>query len=516
MIYSPKDEAALMERIFALRDDPLGFVTFAYPWGGKGTPLEHIPAPWPWQVEEFEALGEHMRAVRFALDNDLPIPVYRKAWSSGRGPGKSAFFGMCFHWHLSTHMGAQGIVTANTETQLRTKTFPEIARWVAMSVHSHWFEVEAIKVYPADWLAALARDQLKIDSKYWTLQGQTWSEENPDAFAGSHNAYGLMIGFDEASGIPAGVWDTADGFLTDRTPYRFHLGASQMRRASGRFFDIFHDPKFSKLWRTRSLDTRFIKCMVDPEWVRNFVELHGEDSDEVRVEVRGLAPNAGENQFIPTMLVREAQDRILPFDDTGEPLIMGVDPAPRGRTVIRFRQGRNARDCCGKDTTTVLNGKDNIQIADTIVKLRERYNPDAICVDFGMGTGVIDILRHTHQIRVVEVIFGANCPDEDSEFASVGAWLWGLIREWLPKGTIDKSEELFNDLTKREWRWSGREDTKKKLESKDELSRRGIPSPDDADALACTFAARVPRRDSRTSKNRGGARVVSGVDQSVL
>ncbi len=505
-----------MERIFALRDDPIGFVTFVYPWGQKGTPLEFIPGPWEWQVEELTALAEHMATVRFAIDNDLPMPVYRKAWSSGRGPGKSALFGMVAHWHLSTHLGAQTIITANTEAQLRTKTFPEIARWISMALNAHWFEIEGTKVLPAEWFAATVRDQLKIDPKYWTLQGQTWSEENPDAFAGSHNAYGLGILFDEASGIPGGVWDTADGFLTDKTPYRFHLAASQMRRNSGRFFDLFHNERFGAIWKTRSLDTRYVKCGIDPEWVRTFVQLHGEDSDEVRVEIRGLAPNAGENQFIPTLLVREAQQRDLTFDDTGAPLIMGVDPAPRGRTVIRFRQGRNARDCCGKDTVTVLEGKDNVQIAATVLRLREKYNPDAICIDFGMGTGVIDILEHTHRVRVTQVVFGANCPDEESEFASMGAYLWGQLREWLPGGIIDKSEHLFRDLTVREWRWSGREDTKKKLEDKTELRARGIPSPDDADALACTFAARVPRRDSKTSKNRGAARVVTGVDEQVL
>ena len=506
MKYPLNQESDLMERILALRDDPLGFVHFVYPWGQKGTPLEHFAGPREWQAEELAALGRHMRDVRFAVDNDMPLPMYRMAFSSGRGPGKSALFGMIAHWHISTHIGAQTGVAANTEAQLRSKTFPEIARWITMAVNAHWFDVEGLRVNPAPWLAQqvarpAAEGGLGIDPKYWNIIGQTWTEENPEAFAGAHNSYGLLELFDEASGIPAGVWDTADGFFSDPTPYRFWLAASQMRRASGRFFDLFHNERFRAQWRSRMMTTVGMDG-VDQEWVRRFIETHGAESDEVRIEIHGMAPKQGETQFIATDVVRGAQERTYEHKDIGEPLIMGVDPAPRGRTVIRFRQGRNARDCAGKDTRVVMEGCDNIQIADRVAQLNQKWKPDAICIDFGMGTGVIDICRHTHKIRVVEVRFGESPHSTKSEFATRSGELWGYIREWLPNGEIDRCDELFRDLTIREWRWSGREDNKKILETKEELRSRGYASPDDADALACTFAARVPRRDAKTG--RGG------------
>jgi len=511
--YSQEQELELMSATLAFRDDPRGFVTYTYPWGEAGTPLHDKKEPHTWQIEEFELLGEHMKRVRFAVEQGLPIPIYRAAYSSGRGPGKSAFFGMTAHWHVSTHLGAQTIVAANTESQLRSKTFPEISRWITMAGNSHWFDLEGLRVTPAQWFAQLVSDQLKIDAKYWNIQGQTWTEENPESFAGAHNAYGLLQLFDEASGIPAPVWDTADGFFTDRTPYRFHFAASQMRRTSGRFFDLFHDKAFQAQWRTRKLDTRFMPDCVDAEWVRKFIELHGEDSDEVRVEIKGDAPGMGESQFIPTDLVRAAQERNYEHKDNGAALVMGVDPAPRGRTVIRFRQGRNARDCCGADTTIVLQGADNVVIANEVARLNEKWKPDAICVDFGMGTGVIDTLRHTHKLRVVEVRFGETPVTLKSEFATRSAELWGFVREWLNGGEIDRSEDLFRDLTAREWRWSGREDNKKILESKDDLRARGIPSPDDADALACTFAARVPRKDARTARGGRAAQATGAWDR---
>lgn len=498
---NPSQEMELLSAVLAFKYDPLAFVMYVYPWGEKGTPLEGKEGPHAWQVEELEKLAEHMVKVRFAVEQGLPLPIYRAAFSSGRGPGKSALFGMLAHWQLSTHLGAQTIVAANTESQLRSKTFPEISRWITMACNKHWFELEGLRVTPATWFASMVADQLKIDAKYWNIQGQTWTEENPEAFAGAHNAYGLLQLFDEASGIPAPVWDTADGFFTDRTPYRFHFAASQMRRTSGRFFDLFHRKEFGEQWRVRKLDTRFMPDCVDGEWVRRFIELHGEDSDEVRVEIKGDAPSVGESQFIPTDLVRAAQERHYPVNDTGASLILGVDPAPRGRTVLRFRQGRNARDCCGADTRVVLNGRDNVEIANEVARLNEKWKPDAVCVDFGMGTGVIDTLRHTHKIRVVEVRFGEKPVSLNSEFATRSAELWSFVRDWLGDGEIDRSDELFRDLTAREWRWSGREDNKKILEDKEDLRARGIPSPDDADALACTFAARVPRKDARTARS---------------
>ena len=511
--YPVKQETELLTKILSFANDPASFVMYAYPWEESGTPLANFKGPRRWQLDEIEAIAEHLAKVNFAFDNDLPCPIYRSATSSGRGPGKSAVLGMVAHWHLSTHIGAQTIVAANTETQLRTKTFPEFSRWVTMAANSHWFTSESLKIFPQTWIAALVKEQLKIDVGYWNISGQTWVEENPDAFVGAHNPYGLAVLFDEASGIPKSIWTQTDGFFSDRTRYRFWMAMSQMRRNSGQFFDLFHDEVLTTLWRNRTLNTEGMD-EVDQEQVRAFMAQYGEDSDEVRVEIRGLPPNASESQFITNSDVRTAQNNEI-LQDYDEPLIMGVDPAPRGRTVIRFRQGRNARDCVGRDTRVVLPGLDNTQIAHTVVGLKNKYNPDAICVDFGMGTGVIDHLRNVSRIRVVEVKFGGSPTQKNGEWGNLGTELWARIRDWLPGGMIDKSPELFRDLTSREWKWSGREEGKKVLESKDtDLKLRGVPSPDDADALACTFAANVPRRDDKL-RGRGAHRVTiaEGVDK---
>ena len=508
--YKAEQELDLAAELISYGSDPLGFVLFCYPWGVKGTPLEKVAGPRVWQREVLEDVGAHTAEQEFSFDNGLGLQVFQEAVASGRGIGKSALFGWLAHWHISCHIGSSVIVTANTEGQLRSKSFPEFGRWVGMSMNSHWFTIDAMKIYPQEWISKLIQEQLKINTLYWNITGQTWSEENPDSFAGMHNSYGLTVLYDEASGIPAPIWAVTKGFFTEMNPYRYWLAFSNPRRNSGAFYDRFHKPELLQTWKARQIDARNVEG-TDPSVYQEIINEHGVNSDTARVEVYGQFPEASSDQFIPNSVVRDAMGRqITGFDDT-QPLILGVDPAPRGRTVLRARQGRDARSI----PAVVLTGKDNHQIADEVVKFVERYDPDAIAIDAGMGTGVIDELKR-RRIRVFEVWFG-KAPGDSGEFATLGSDLWGRMRDWLPGACIDDSPSLFRDLTVRTWKYFGREDGKKILTSKKEMGRDGIPSPDDGDALALTFFPKITRRNKRTVKGREGAvNIAAGVGECLL
>ena len=101
----------LMARLWtpALKDDPLKFVLFAFPWGQPGTPLEHFEGPRKWQREVLATLGEHIKANNGKVDFD----TFRMATSSGRGIGKSALVSWLVIWMLSTRIGSTTIVSAN-------------------------------------------------------------------------------------------------------------------------------------------------------------------------------------------------------------------------------------------------------------------------------------------------------------------------------------------------------------------------------------------------------------------
>jgi hypothetical protein len=519
MLGSPAQEAEIMEQVLSFRADPVNFVLWSYPWGQPGTPLENIKGPRDWQLEELEAIGKHVQEQEFRLANDLPLAIWRSAYSSGRGPGKSALLGMIAHWQISTHLGSTAIVAANTENQLRTKTFPEFAVWFGSAVNRHWFTIETLRIVPQPWLTELMRKPreeggLEIDPKKWACYGQTWTEDNPSAFAGEHNPRGLVVLFDEAAGIHSGVWDTTDGFFTEINPYRFWLGASQMRRRSGRMFELFNDKQIGHGWRCRTLSTRGM-AGVDQTLIEDQIRRYGADSDFVRVEIDGLAPRTSEDQFIPWDAVRAAQQNNLGYD-YGEALVLGIDPAPRGKTAWRFRQGRNARDCCGPATYGSWDRLDNVQIAQKILDLDAKYRPDFICIDFGMGTGVIDILRRkTLNARLLEVRFGDTAHDgKESEYATHAIELWARVRDWLPGGMVEKDSgekgTLSFQATNRGWRWSGREDNKKILETKEDLQKRGVASPDDMDALACTFE----NKDWPRPHRQPGGQPTGGFDDS--
>lgn len=130
-------EKEILTKILSFRDDPVSHVMYCFPWGRKGTLFEKFKGPRPWQMRELIKIRDHVRENRAAYDLDLPLDVYQSCKSSGRGPGKTALLAMVAHWCMSVRIGAPIIVSANTEAQMRAKTFPEFAVWFGASINAH-------------------------------------------------------------------------------------------------------------------------------------------------------------------------------------------------------------------------------------------------------------------------------------------------------------------------------------------------------------------------------------------
>ena len=106
---------------------------------------------------------------------------------------------------MATHQDTRGVVTANTETQLRTKTWAELAKWLRDWEYRAWFEFTSM---------ALA-SRVVGHGQTWRLDLVPWSGTNAEAFAGLHNhGKRTIVVFDEASAIPDVIWDTTEGALT--------------------------------------------------------------------------------------------------------------------------------------------------------------------------------------------------------------------------------------------------------------------------------------------------------------
>ena len=112
-------KAELHRDVGAFGLDPLGYVRFAFPWGVPGTPLAADSGPEDWQCEVLQQLGQGLANRAEAV---------RSAVASGHGIGKSALVSWIILWALSTLHDTRGVVSANTESQLRTKTWPELAK----------------------------------------------------------------------------------------------------------------------------------------------------------------------------------------------------------------------------------------------------------------------------------------------------------------------------------------------------------------------------------------------------
>jgi len=211
MRYSHEDEQTLMSQLWSptVKDDPEAFVLFAFPWGQKNTPLEHFKAPRAWQRRTLRRVAQVIRDNRGKKSDGEMMDALRRAVSSGRGVGKSALVSWLIIWMLTTRIGSSVIVSANSESQLRKVTWGELTKWVTMAINSHWWEPTATSLSPANWLTELVERDLKKGTRYWGAEGKLWSEENPDAYAGAHNMDGMMVIFDEASGIPDSIWSVA-------------------------------------------------------------------------------------------------------------------------------------------------------------------------------------------------------------------------------------------------------------------------------------------------------------------
>jgi hypothetical protein len=490
-------EAALAAAVAGYVNDPLGFVYFVYPWGVRKGPLEQYDGPDDWQRQLLEDIGREVRHRGFdGLNAVLPI---RQAVSSGHGIGKSTISAWIAHWILSTRPHSQGTVTSNTWQQLASKTWPTILRWMKMSINAHWFDLGAQRICA------------KAASESWFVSGQTCRRENSEAFHGQHAARSTSwYLFDEASAVPDEIWTAAEGGLTDGEPMIFCFG--NPTRNTGKFHRVMFGSERDR-WRQRVIDSRncrFTNKQLIGEWIADY----GEDSDFVRVRVRGVAPRAGELQFIDQERVWQAQQRAASsFPD--DPLIAGFDVAGRaamfqmpaavaepagGRreshgsgawNVIAFRRGLDARTIpairiAGEAT------RDRSAMLAKLSELLSDKRPDRkiamMFVDSAFGAPYVERLRAMGYDNVREISFGAPSPDRHQ--ANMRAYMWNRLKEWLLKGAIPSDVVLEADLTGPGFHLNRSEQLV--LESKADMVKRGVAGPDYADALALSFAAHVP------------------------
>ena len=486
----------LAETLSQFYDDPLGYVMFMFPWDTERS-IQRVKldekykdrfdseyGPDIWACEFLDDLGEQIRLRGF--DGQNAVDPIRYSTASGHGIGKSTLVAWLCKFIMDTRPLSKGTVTANTAEQLKTKTWAEVGKWHKLSLTEHWFKYSATRG---------SMSLVHVDHKEdWRLDAQTCREENSEAFAGQHAPAGTSFYiFDEASGIPKNIYTVREGGLTDGEPMVFDFG--NPTRNSGDFYENSAGSRKHR-YRVRTIDSRTV-ALTNKTLIQQWVDDYGEESDFVKVRVRGVFPSAGSSQFIGMADVEAAMAREV-FMDRTAPLVIGVDVARFGddESVIYPRIGMDARSF----PPMRFRKLDTVQLTGKVIECVKKFRAlglecAGIFVDGGgIGGSVVDQLRSLGH-NPFEVQFGGS-PTDGQTYRYKSDEMWGTMRDAIATRLVLPSdlEGLKDQLTQREFGYTLVGD-KIHLETKKDMKARGVDSPDLADALALTFAMEVaPRR----------------------
>lgn len=467
-------EAELDTFLASCYADPLRYVLGLWTWG-EGA-LSGSPGPKPWQRTVLRDLGAYVASHRFnGID---PVATVKMAISSGVGPGKTALMAWIWHWLMDTRPDCKCRVTANTVTQLETVTWAEIRKWGALKLTANRWTMTSEMMYATG------------DRTNWFGVRTTCAPENAQAFAGWHNVTSTTANFyDEGGTIPEEIFEKGRGIEVDGESFQFVFG--QCSRRSGQLhravFGAERDVWDHRIINGYDVVTSDVVLAKYKEWEETY---GGEDCDYCRVHIKGLPPNADELQFIDHPRILQAT-RNAPQIVYGDPLVAGVDVSGGGGawSVARFRRGNNARDVPPIRLTgqqTVAN--DRQLLVSKLANALTEHKVDAMFIDSAFGAVIVSRLRDMGFRQVHEVSFGGDSLDIHD--ANMRAYMWRSLKDWLPKGCIDPRDQRLQDDLEGPGYHINRQN-KLVLESKADMQKRGIASPDDGDALALTFAQPV-------------------------
>lgn len=413
-----------------------------------------VPDDWQRQVLNWIAKGERRISIR-----------------SGHGVGKSTGASWAILWHILLRFPQKTVVTAPTSSQLYDALFAELKRWIR--------ELPA----PLQNLLDVKGDRVSLKGapNESFVSARTSRAEQPEALQGVHSDHVLLI-VDEASGVPEAVFEAAAGSMSGEHATTLLLGNPV--RGSGFFYNTHHS--MSGSWKTLR-----VSCVDSPRvsdaYVEEMAARYGEDSNAFRVRVLGEFPISDDDTIISLELVEAATNRDVAVAPTA-PIIWGVD-------VARFGSDKSA---LAKRQANVLlepiqtwKGLDTMQLTGVVKAewdaLSPHERPVEILVDsIGLGAGVVDRLRELGlPARGINV---SESPAMGQTYANLRAELWYKARSWFSTrdSRIPNDDQLKGELVSPRYRFTS--NGKIQVESKEEMKKRGLSSPDRADAFVLTFA----------------------------
>jgi phage terminase large subunit len=431
------------------KDDPLLFVTDVLG-----------ATPEPWQAAALEAVGKHDRV----------------SIRSGHGVGKTTLQAWLVLWFLLTRQNCKVPVAANSQDQLRDTIWPEIAKW-------HRQLPEALKA-----MIDVQAERVVVvrDPEGAFAVRRTASKENPEALQGFHAEHLLFL-IDEASGIPDVVFEVGMGALS--TPGAKVLMAGNPTRTSGFFYDTHHSLR--SRWYTMH-----VSCLDVPRpqgHIEDIKAKYGGGSNAWRVRVLGEFPTADDETVIPLELVLSAVGRNV--SSLSYYPVWGVDVARFGddRTALAKRRANKLLEpirCWHSTDLMATVGRIKTEYEETHYDMR----PCAILIDvIGLGAGVYDRCKELG-LPVKAINVGEAAPSSEN-CMRLRDELWLKGRAWFQEKScsIPQDDALIAELTAPTYTFSST--GKMVVESKADMKKRGLRSPDLADAFLLTLAWANRRRE---------------------
>lgn len=443
----------LINDLAAFTHDPYKFVIYAFPWGEPGE-LKEYSGPEEWQTELLCDVRDKLKT---------PHEAIREAAASGHGVGKSALASWLILWAIATHEDTRGVITANTEVQLRTKTWAELSKWHRLFIARHWFQLTATAIYSVD----------PKHERTWRIDCIPWSEHKTEAFAGLHNKGNrILVIFDESSAIPDAIWEVSEGALTDENTEILWFAFGNPTRTGGAFRRCFDYPS---RWTPRRVDSRDCKITNKVE-LEKWRQEYGDESDFFRVRVRGEHPLEDTDVLIPRKYVDALKDNNLVFPSIQR--IIAVDPSLGGdKCAVHVMENYKVLESIG------LYHRDTMKIVAELMILSHDTKINDFAIDsIGIGKGIVDRLRELG--KFVQAINSSEKAHEAKRFANRRAEMWWGLRESIYRREIPEIEnkEIVNDICA--VRFSMNSGMKEiALEPKKETKKTRGHSPDDGDAF---------------------------------
>ena len=415
----------------------------------------------------FEPYSKQKEITESVLNNE------RTAVYSCNGAGKTYLVPRIGAWFLMNHYPAIVINTAPTWRQIENQYWRHFRSCIKKANMN--FGVDPLKT------------EFNIEEDWFAL-GIASNSNNVASFQGWHGENILVI-FDEASGIPDVIWETLEGIITGGSNVRF-LAIGNLTQNNGAFYDTMMDDRYKHIHISAyDLPNVKEKRNVIPglstwDWVQSMKKRYGEDSDIFRVKVLGQPPLQDSNTLIAYGDIQKAIDGV-DREEYGEKEFIGLDVARYGndRTAFVYRKGNKARVLKKIDNNNLM------ELAGMAVKILKEYPKAKLYIDIGMGAGVYDRLKELPAVRsrVYAVNFGGSAKDKE-EYANHRAEMWGNARDWLKDAILETDEDWYQ-LSAPKYKITSKGQTL--LESKDDMKKRGVSSPDVGDALALTFATKA-------------------------